>query len=349
MVDSTLLRVEVGNARVAGLLDSVPGVAAAPDLTALTDEASPPPRPTPGGGETPPPSTDQTAGGRAIPDVDLAAQSDDGRGLTEKLLDAWQEWGLLGLGVSMTALGVAIAAVWVYRRRKNDDADADEWDGNVADSVDDADADEFGEQAAEPVDEWRPDGPDEGRVGSGADHGTPSSDGSTATGTDVPATTDAEPTATSLGEATDGTDDPETAGAGETVLGDEASDATVSRTSGETAPAESTGADVDGVGSDTGSHVDGVDSDDSGFAGGDFDDDGFDDGASDERSSSTTPGEFDVAGAEADEPDEPDEPLAEARARATADVNVAPLLGMGFLAVAGALVRRVQRDAGDTA
>jgi hypothetical protein len=104
----TVLEVEVERDAVASVLDAVPGVAVVDDVA--TD-------PIPTGPESP----------------------DDGPGLTDRLAAVWHQWGLLGTGLSLIALGAATAGLWWYRRRNADDTDgagmddyATEWDTDSA-------------------------------------------------------------------------------------------------------------------------------------------------------------------------------------------------------------------------
>lgn len=85
----TLLEVEVERDAVASVLDAVPGVA-------VVDDATVP---------TPPPAESDEA---------------DGPGLTDRLGSLWRQWGLLGTGLSLIALGAATAGLWWYRRRGAD-------------------------------------------------------------------------------------------------------------------------------------------------------------------------------------------------------------------------------------
>ena len=98
----TFLEVEVERDAVASVLDAVPGVAV------VDDAAVPSPRPD--------------------------GADDSGPGLTDRLKSLWRQWGLLGTGLSLMALGAATAGFWWYRRRKADgvdaastDEDASEW------------------------------------------------------------------------------------------------------------------------------------------------------------------------------------------------------------------------------
>lgn len=96
----TFLEVEVERDAVATALDAVPGVAV------LDDESA---------GSTPAPAEPDEA---------------DGPGLTERLGSLWRQWGLLGTGLSLVALGAATVGLWWYRRRNasgTDDESADEY------------------------------------------------------------------------------------------------------------------------------------------------------------------------------------------------------------------------------
>lgn len=97
----TFLEVEVERDTVASVLDAVPGVAAVDDATA---------------GSTPAPAESD-------------GTDDSGPGLTDRIKSLWRQWGLLGMGLSLIALGMATAGLWWYRRRKaaGTDEDASEW------------------------------------------------------------------------------------------------------------------------------------------------------------------------------------------------------------------------------
>ncbi|KAA9398584.1 hypothetical protein Har1130_10210 [Haloarcula sp. CBA1130] len=90
----TFLEVEAERDAVASVLDAVPGVAVVDD-TAV-------PAPGPAG----PDETD-----------------DSGPSLTDRLGSLWRQWGLLGTGLSLIALGAATAGLWWYRRRNTDRTD----------------------------------------------------------------------------------------------------------------------------------------------------------------------------------------------------------------------------------
>ena len=105
----TLLEVEVERDAVASVLGAVPGVAVVDD-----DTAGPSPGP-------------------AGPD----GADESGPGLTDRLKSLWRQWGLLGTGLSLMALGAATAGLWWYRRRNADgpgvegtDEYASEWDAD---------------------------------------------------------------------------------------------------------------------------------------------------------------------------------------------------------------------------
>jgi len=102
----TFLEVEVERDAVASVLDAVPGVAVVDDATAVP------------------------ASGLEGPD----GAEDSGPGLADRLGSLWRQWGLLGTGVSLIALGAATAGLWWYRRRTADethvespDEDTSEW------------------------------------------------------------------------------------------------------------------------------------------------------------------------------------------------------------------------------
>ncbi|MEF8973743.1 MAG: hypothetical protein V5A15_02540 [Haloarcula sp.] len=97
----TFLEVEVERDAVASVLDAVPGVAVVDD-----DTAGPSPDP-------------------AGPD----GADESGPGLMDRLKSLWRQWGLLGTGLSLMALGAATAGLWWYRRRNaaDTDEDASEW------------------------------------------------------------------------------------------------------------------------------------------------------------------------------------------------------------------------------
>ncbi|EMA29827.1 hypothetical protein [Haloarcula japonica] len=102
----TFLEVEVERDAVASVLDAVPGVAVVDDVTAA-------PSPGPAG-----------------PD----RAEDSGPDLTDRLGSLWRQWGLLGTGLSLIALGAATAGLWWYRRRNaaetdvgSTDEDTSEW------------------------------------------------------------------------------------------------------------------------------------------------------------------------------------------------------------------------------
>ena len=88
----TFLEVEAERDTVASVLDAVPGVAV------VDDAAVPSPRPD--------------------------GADDPGPGLTDRLKSLWRQWGLLGTGLSLIALGAATVGLWWYRRRNADGADA---------------------------------------------------------------------------------------------------------------------------------------------------------------------------------------------------------------------------------
>ncbi|MEF8828089.1 MAG: hypothetical protein V5A49_03580 [Haloarcula sp.] len=105
----TLLEVEVERDAVASVLGAVPGVAVVDD-----DTAGPSPDP-------------------AGPD----GADESGPGLMDRLKSLWRQWGLLGTGLSLMALGAATAGLWWYRRRNADgpgvegtDEYASEWDAD---------------------------------------------------------------------------------------------------------------------------------------------------------------------------------------------------------------------------
>jgi len=97
----TFLEVEVERDTVASVLDAVPGVAVVDDATDVS---------------TPAPAESDGA-------------ESSGPGLTDRLRSLWRQWGLLGTGLSLIALGVATAGLWWYRRRNAapTDQDASEW------------------------------------------------------------------------------------------------------------------------------------------------------------------------------------------------------------------------------
>ncbi|AJF26488.1 hypothetical protein EGO51_05500 [Haloarcula hispanica] len=102
----TFLEVEVERDAIASALDAAPGVAVVDDTTT---------------GPSP---------GPAGPD----GAEDSGPSLTDRLGSLWRQWGLLGTGLSLIALGAATAGLWWYRRRNADgtdagstDEDASEW------------------------------------------------------------------------------------------------------------------------------------------------------------------------------------------------------------------------------
>ncbi|WP_336338041.1 hypothetical protein [Haloarcula brevis] len=90
----TFLELEVERDAVAAVLDTVPGVAVVDDGSA---------------GSTPAPVSDEP----------------DGPGLTDRLGSLWRQWGLLGTGLSLVALGAATAGLWWYRRRNGTDEGSD--------------------------------------------------------------------------------------------------------------------------------------------------------------------------------------------------------------------------------
>ena len=150
----TFLEVEVERDAVASVLDAVPGVAVVDDDTAVQSS------------------------GPAGPD----GTEDSGPSLTDRLGSLWRQWGLLGIGLSLIALGAATAGLWWYRRRN-----ADETDG--------ASADEY-------ASEWATEGPDE----------TPPPAESTV---DTPSPTDTE---FESAAAVEGAEDTPTPGTQETTL-----------------------------------------------------------------------------------------------------------------------------------
>lgn len=110
----TFLEVEVERDAVASVLDAVPGVAVVDDATAV---------PSPGPAE---------------PDE----AEDSGPSLTDRLGSLWRQWGLLGTGLSLIALGAATTGLWWYRRRNADETDvgsadeyASEWDTEGPDAT----------------------------------------------------------------------------------------------------------------------------------------------------------------------------------------------------------------------
>jgi hypothetical protein len=100
----TFLEVEVERDAVASALSAVPGVAVVDDTTAV-------PSPGPAG-----------------PD----GAGDSGPSLTDRLGSLWRQWGLLGTGLSLIALGVATAGLWWYRRRNADGTDAGSTDEDTS-------------------------------------------------------------------------------------------------------------------------------------------------------------------------------------------------------------------------
>lgn len=147
----TFLEVEVERDAVASVLDVVPGVAVVDDAT----------------------DTD--------PAVAMDSESaDDSTGLTDRLASLWRQWGLLGTGLSLIALGAATAGLWWYRRRGEDTADSGdeyEWD---ADSGDEYEWDDSAVDTPAPSES-----PIDARASPGSSVDTPSP-GATATGPEAP-------------------------------------------------------------------------------------------------------------------------------------------------------------------
>ncbi|EMA21473.1 MULTISPECIES: hypothetical protein [Haloarcula] len=98
----TFLEVEVERDAVASALDAVPGVAVADDDAAVPSPAGP------------------------------DGAEDSGPGLTDRLKSLWRQWGLLGTGLSLIALGAATAGLWWYRRRNADGTDAGSTAGDAS-------------------------------------------------------------------------------------------------------------------------------------------------------------------------------------------------------------------------
>ncbi|MDS0257984.1 hypothetical protein NDI56_01020 [Haloarcula sp. S1CR25-12] len=100
----TLYRADVESPRLARLVGAVPGVEVAGDGDADSDETAPP--------------TTADDGGLLdrVPDTDV---------VDEEKASMVKTYGLLGLGVSMVALGIATVGIWVYLRRKGDDEGAE--------------------------------------------------------------------------------------------------------------------------------------------------------------------------------------------------------------------------------
>ncbi|MFB6223935.1 MAG: hypothetical protein ABEH86_09740 [Haloarcula sp.] len=92
----TLREIEVERDAVASVLDAVPGVAVVDDAAR---DSSVPTR-----AESPAEET-----------------GDDGSGLADRLASLWRQWGLLGTGLTLVALGAATIGLWWYRRRSTDE------------------------------------------------------------------------------------------------------------------------------------------------------------------------------------------------------------------------------------
>ncbi|WP_058996866.1 hypothetical protein [Haloarcula sp. CBA1127] len=110
----TFLEVEVERDAVASVLDAVPGVAVVDDDAAVPSSG-------PAG---------------------LAETEDSGPSLMNRLGSLWRQWGLLGTGLSLIALGGATVGLWWYRRRNADETDVDstdeyasEWDTEGPDAT----------------------------------------------------------------------------------------------------------------------------------------------------------------------------------------------------------------------
>ncbi|MDS0281207.1 hypothetical protein [Haloarcula onubensis] len=118
----TLYRADVDSPRLARVLGKVPGVAVGGEQAASEREAHRASERSRGDGEEPRDAPDEPAAPGAsdeseddglretvpVPETDADAKS------------AVKTYGLLGLGVSMVALGIATVGIWVYRRRTGD-------------------------------------------------------------------------------------------------------------------------------------------------------------------------------------------------------------------------------------
>ncbi|MGB9954045.1 hypothetical protein ACOZ4F_16775 [Haloarcula marismortui] len=100
----TFLEVEVERDAVASVLDAVPGVAVVDDATAVP------------------------VSGLEGPN----GAEDSGPSLTDRLGSLWRQWGLLGTGVSLVALGAATAGFWWYRRRNADETAVESTDEDTS-------------------------------------------------------------------------------------------------------------------------------------------------------------------------------------------------------------------------
>jgi len=105
------IELDVERDAVARALGVVPGVAVADDAGGpdAEDDGGPDPTPVPG-----------------------ADPADADGGATARLGALWRQWGLLGTGVTLVALGAGLVGLWWYRRRSADGSTAEEateeWD-----------------------------------------------------------------------------------------------------------------------------------------------------------------------------------------------------------------------------
>ncbi|WP_277540447.1 hypothetical protein [Haloarcula laminariae] len=105
----TLYRADIDSPRVARVLGAVPGVAVGADEGAEADDEPGPP--------TAPGGSDEDEGLRdriPSPGTDIVGEGD---------ASVVKTYGLLGLGVSMVALGIATVGIWVYRRQSGDESE----------------------------------------------------------------------------------------------------------------------------------------------------------------------------------------------------------------------------------
>jgi len=113
----TLYRADIDSARLARVLDKVPGVAVATEQSGDRRADETPGEPTDEAASTV--ETEDDSGLREripVPDTDT---------VDEEQSSVVRTYGLLGLGVSMVMLGFATVGIWVYLRRQGSEGEAE--------------------------------------------------------------------------------------------------------------------------------------------------------------------------------------------------------------------------------
>lgn len=126
MGEYTFLEVQVDRDGVAAVLDAIPGVAAVDDLdTGAEGTTERSAKPAGSAADNGTGDDTETPAGTDRP----SAESEPGT--RDRIASLWREWGLLGVGLSMVALGTAVAGLWWYRRRGSDEEEMEEkWDAD---------------------------------------------------------------------------------------------------------------------------------------------------------------------------------------------------------------------------